>query len=99
MPPSTRSPSLSDRALSRLRQLFPEARIVRELKESKPAPAVVRTVNARTAPTANVRCTVRARPSPAYARGKCRQHLADALAVCSTLPSTAGPAISGRLGL
>jgi hypothetical protein len=97
------SPSthLYDLAVSRLRDLFPESRLVREL--SKPAPATAKAANTKpttTRPTAiaSGRCSEKACVYPSYSNGKCRQHLADAEAECSTLPSLAGPLISGHLG-
>jgi hypothetical protein len=96
MPPSTRSPSLYDLALSRLRQLFPESRFVCALNKSKPAPVSGRTVNVKPATTnvISARCSVRACPYPAYSNGRCKSHLADLVALASMMPSCAAAAIA-----
>lgn len=93
---STSPRSLRDLAVSRLRRLFPSSRLVRELKDSKPAPAAVKTANVRTA-TASARCSQKACAFPAVKDGLCRGHLADLDSESSVMPSTAGGLVSGRL--
>jgi hypothetical protein len=84
MLPST--PSLHDRALSRLRQLFPG--------RFEPKEPVIRFANVT---IANVRCREKGCvfPSLADGGGLCRGHLADARAEYSLMPSTTSAAITG----
>lgn len=93
--PSTRR-SAYDLAVAQLNRLFPGSSIVRKLNKTKPAPAAVKTVNVMTT-IASARCSEKACVYPSYSNGKCRQHLSDALATASTLPSTSGPMTQGRL--
>jgi hypothetical protein len=93
------TPNLLALAATRLITLFPgttlAARAVRIMSELHTKRVGLKPASVNIIKPVSTRCTIRACPFPSYEDGKCRQHIADARAEYSLLPSTTPAAISG----